>query len=988
MKSRNSKSISPVPKTSKEKENPNNVTSLDNHEASLPTSMVPKARAPTILLNPSKPELPRIAYLEKAFKGEFRAKSGKNTSILQDFMWEYVIVMPNPDFPGRLNEAVTSEMASGFYKQCFKAKKTGNVQKDTLTYLQEVQAFDSAFKSLNDIDNGKSLLGGGRLVIEGENFYDTGAPAKDFLTLVRNVVFYKLVGSLGLKVKQLTSKTGEFLFLVVTADEADLMIEAERTRFSMQLEIALSDIQSLIPCDEYLRPLHILKNDDPEIKSLYKDVKPFLSTAFGLQKNVEKVDYRLEAHNVSPNMWNAYKVYLSLLKDGIHKITSTVKAHKAQMFLFQKLVKDSIEKANLGFRTSDQLKSLWDRIGVSKPIAPFAEYRRAVSSEDELANLWRTHEIDESGKRSLFRSMERIRLIVSYIETEIGINFLQDKKLVAAHFPLHNIWQLKGKNAGLQIVVLEEDRLLRNILFDFKPLHADGPLAVSWKSSLINQKIPLSKVRNYYGEKIALYFEFLRYYQTSLLLPGLVGLIVFVIQRVFDEHSPQVLALNAFYSVFMTIWATIYLEGWKRKEAGLSISWGTTKFETVEIARPQFKGIKRRSPITDDLEEIYYPSGKRACFIMIAVSVSILILSIVLGIVAGLIILKSALADVLLYGNINFAGPVCSIINAVQIQVFNVIYSKLAKVMTDMENHKTENQYQDSYILKVFAFQFVNSFNSLVYIAFAKGYTEGCLITDDNGDIKKGTNCMNELYTQLISIFIVSYVKNLVEIGVPYIKYQMKKRRKAKAKVDVVHKDKDVRDKVETQLYLEYYVTTDKDGTIDDYMELAIQFGYLTLFAIAFPLSTSLAFVGLWFEMQTDKLKLLHLVRRPIPLSSKDIGTWLGIFSTVSVLAIFSNTALFCFTANTFDDIAVAKDYNYVIFAVVVIILLLFRNLLQSWIPDVSESFQIVQARQDYIVEKVLRGDLKPVDQPDEEVFDTSIYFTTLSENLKQLDLV
>jgi hypothetical protein len=320
--------------------------------------------------------------------------------------------------------------------------------------------------------------------------------------------------------------------------------------------------------------------------------------------------------------------------------------------------------------------------------------------------------------------------------------------------------------------------------------------------------------------------------------------------------------------------------------------------------------------------------------------------------------------------------------------VFNVVYGKLAKVMTDMENHKTENQYQDSYILKVFAFQFVNSFNSLVYIAFIKGYVEGCIVTDDSGKAKKSSNCMEELYIQLISIFIVSYVKNLVEIGVPFIKYQMKKRRRAKAKVENVHRDKDIRDIVEAQLFLEYYVTTDKDGTIDDFMELAIQFGYISLFAIAFPLSTSLAFVGLWFEMQTDKLKVLHLVRRPVPLSSKDIGTWFSIFSAVCVLAIFSNTGLFCFTTNTFERIDAVKDYTYVIFAVVVIVLLLFRNQLQAWIPDVSEEFQIVQARHDYVVEKVLRGEVKELGDQKDEDYDTSIYFTSLAEGMKQTDLL
>ena len=37
-------------------------------------------------------------------------------------------------------------------------------------------------------------------------------------------------------------------------------------------------------------------------------------------------------------------------------------------------------------------------------------------------------------------------------------------------------------------------------------------------------------------------------------------------------------------------------------------------------------------------------------------------------------------------------------------------------------------------VLKTFIFQFVNSFNSLAYIAFIKTYVEGCLATEPNGD--------------------------------------------------------------------------------------------------------------------------------------------------------------------------------------------------------------------------------------------------------------
>ena len=102
-------------------------------------------------------------------------------------------------------------------------------------------------------------------------------------------------------------------------------------------------------------------------------------------------------------------------------------------------------------------------------------------------------------------------------------------------------------------------------------------------------------------------------------------------------------------------------------------------------------------------------------------------------------------------------------------------------------------------VLKTFIFQFVNSFNSLAYIAFIKTYVEGCLATEPNGDRASviGASCIDELFSQLISIFLVSYAKNLIEIGLPYIKYRIYKHKKAK-KIYIEHAEKDIRNKIES----------------------------------------------------------------------------------------------------------------------------------------------------------------------------------------------
>ncbi len=46
------------------------------------------------------------------------------------------------------------------------------------------------------------------------------------------------------------------------------------------------------------------------------------------------------------------------------------------------------------------------------------------------------------------------------------------------------------------------------------------------------------------------------------------------------------------------------------------------------------------------------------------------------------------------------------------------IYRKIAINLTVWENHRTKTEYDDSLILKLFAFEFVNNYGNLFYLAY------------------------------------------------------------------------------------------------------------------------------------------------------------------------------------------------------------------------------------------------------------------------------
>jgi anoctamin-8 len=86
---------------------------------------------------------------------------------------------------------------------------------------------------------------------------------------------------------------------------------------------------------------------------------------------------------------------------------------------------------------------------------------------------------------------------------------------------------------------------------------------------------PINFITDYYGEEYGFYFAWLVHYTGWLLPPAVAGLVIFVIQTysyINSEEASLYTAYDAFnnilnplYSIFIVIWATLFVESWKRK---------------------------------------------------------------------------------------------------------------------------------------------------------------------------------------------------------------------------------------------------------------------------------------------------------------------------------------------------------------------------------------------------------------------------------------
>jgi len=234
-------------------------------------------------------------------------------------------------------------------------------------------------------------------------------------------------------------------------------------------------------------------------------------------------------------------------------------------------------------------------------------------------------------------------------------------------------------------------------------------------------------------------------------------------------------------------------------------------------------------------------------------------------------------------------------VNAFFINTMNIVYKKVAVWLNNFENYRTDTSYEDALIVKVFSFQFVNSYISLFYIAFIKEHRIRVFGMESGGC---RNSCMDEMSTQLLSLVVLmQIIGNFKEIGIPWAKTKVKgflerrKARKAAAGKNVAQGELKMT-KYECEALMEPY-----PSTFDDYNEMAIQFGYVTLFAAAFPIASLASFLNNVIEIRSDAYKLLLHTQRPHYAGCEDIGSWQKVLEVVSTLAVITNVCLIGFTS-------------------------------------------------------------------------------------------
>lgn len=341
---------------------------------------------------------------------------------------------------------------------------------------------------------------------------------------------------------------------------------------------------------------------------------------------------------------------------------------------------------------------------------------------------------------------------------------------------------------------------------------------------------PLNAIKDYLGTSIGLYFTWLGFYCTMLAPVAFLGCIVFLYgvgdsynyppaEEVCDKDnkdsyimcplcdrqcwfwylsdSCQAIRVAHFFdnnlsiafACIMSIWSTLFQEFWKREQAKRGYTWHTLDFEEVEEqVRPEYAAVVttlRENPATGRMEP-YTPKTTiykkyAGVFSIVTFMITVVIFA-VIGVVFYRVAVFAASArskdqNVRKHAK-TITSMTAALINLILINILKFVYQYVAYWLTNWQNPRTQTDWEDSYTIKMYIYQFVNMYSSLFYIAFFKinlfvgtpGHYLRFFGSEDRWRLDGcgAQGCLIELCIQLVIIMVgQQIISNFTEVMIP-----------------------------------------------------------------------------------------------------------------------------------------------------------------------------------------------------------------------------
>lgn len=150
--------------------------------------------------------------------------------------------------------------------------------------------------------------------------------------------------------------------------------------------------------------------------------------------------------------------------------------------------------------------------------------------------------------------------------------------------------------------------------------------------------------------------------------------------------------------------------------------------------------------------------------------------------------------------------------------------------------------------------------------------------------------CLTELSIQLAVVMVVMQAKSIVTKIRPHI-YKYYSISTVPLRMD------DVRKAGQRWLRDLKLLEWGPQSLFYEYLEMVLQYGFVTMFVAAFPLAPLFALMNNIFEIRFDAKKMLQFHRRPVTQRVQSIGVWYRILDCIGKLSVITNGFIIAFSS-------------------------------------------------------------------------------------------
>lgn len=574
------------------------------------------------------------------------------------------------------------------------------------------------------------------------------------------------------------------------------------------------------------------------------------------------------------------------------------------------------------------------------PVSPaYMDYDREIVEEKREAlgvPIFKKY-YTRSAEGSIFRTVDRIRIIQGQISQVISLDHSVSLGLISSHGPVH----------------------YKDTVNELRQLWANFGCATIF-NFMHNQ--PLDLIKNYFGETLAFYFAWSGFNVRCFGFLAIFGLVAKVFKVLWKRDTYKRAFVELGFLVIMVSVGSVYTLGWKRQENWFCALWDCKESSRDKITRADYRGDFEKDPLDENGKKIrQYPTKKVVAAKIFGVVMSIVYMCLVIAWVSYIYMWRPYVMNT--YGSLGKYG--ISIALSLQILICNMVWRKIVSGLVWLENPRTSTQYYQAFIWKQFVFQFFNAYQSFLYFLFVGPFRGSCPVLDEDNP-NPYEDCCEYTRSSLYSTFASYGFFAVLGMAQPWVmqqyalwsenrKLMAKRKKKAdalKARGEDPSKKVD-RSFMEQQSKMYMY---DQETQVADFLELVIIAGYVLMFGVLAPMIAVIAAVFFAIRLRVDAWKLCVVYRRPYPEKEAGIGDWLNVIKTLTWIGMASNIAIICLQLKWPNGEELSWHSKFIAFFAVEHFCIFVRVVVCSLIEEESSATMMLYDRREYVVDHLIMG--------------------------------